>query len=605
MTVEPGDTTGAVSLRDLGAEQVAALFANVAVGVVAAAFSAALLSGLLAAYGLVSGAKAAQWSAYIALCAGAHLALRRAYLRSDTRDRHWRRWGNLFATIAFAEGLGWGWATILLVDSGRFDVEMMVVVVCLAIAIGSITAFGSYLPALFAIFVPTTTAYLIWNVTSSEPLVRTSELLMLLFIPSFAILGFLANRTFKEVVGLRLSTARLAESLRRQKEIAEAANLAKSTFLAAASHDLRQPIHALGLFIGALRARRMDDEAHRLLDHIGESVGAMDELFASLLDISKLDAGVVQPSLEVVAVGPILRRLCREHSSEASAKGVQLRLVECSCAVTSDPLLLERILRNILANAVRYTDGGHVLVGCRRTADSLLIEVRDTGVGIADDKRERIFEEFFQVGNPERDRSQGLGLGLAIVKRMTPLIGADLVVASAIGRGSAFGLRLPRTRARSVAVDPAQPAPSPFHRALVLVIDDEAAIQLATSTLLTSWGHRVIAAGSAAEMIERIVDCPERPGLIICDYRLRGAETGIQVVRRLRGEYNHDIPAILITGDTAPDRLVEAQASGLALLHKPLSNAKLRAAVGNLIRDPSDSKAGSAPTSPDAPPGPD
>jgi CheY-like chemotaxis protein len=234
---------------------------------------------------------------------------------------------------------------------------------------------------------------------------------------------------------------------------------------------------------------------------------------------------------------------------------------------------------------VLYSDSGRVVVGCRRRGGWLSIQVWDTGQGIAPEHREQIFHEFFQIGNDERDRSKGMGLGLAIVKRLTVLLETPLTLKSETGKGSMFALEAP-------CADPASFTPIPelesrpdlFLQELVLVVDDEITIQQAMKSLLTSWGLSVIAAGSGREMLEAVASCKARPNLILCDYRLREDENGITVIERLRAEFNEDIPGVLISGDTAPDRLKEAKESGFVLLHKPVQDSKLRATVTSLIR---------------------
>jgi CheY-like chemotaxis protein len=245
---------------------------------------------------------------------------------------------------------------------------------------------------------------------------------------------------------------------------------------------------------------------------------------------------------------------------------------------------MERILRNLVSNAVRHTDAGRVVVGCRRRTGAICVQVWDTGPGIPLAERERIFQEYFQLQNPERDRAMGLGLGLAIVRRLSNLLFCPVTLRSELGRGSCFSIEIPEAKETSNIVETrVVGSAAEFVRGLILVIDDEAAIRDAMHSLLTSWGYAVIAAGSAAEMLASLAQCPKRPDMIICDYRLRGEENGIDVVRQLQSECNEAIPAMLITGDTAADRLLEAQASGLLLLHKPVPNGKLRAAIVNLM----------------------
>ena len=370
--------------------------------------------------------------------------------------------------------------------------------------------------------------------------------------------------------------------MRVQIEVAETANRAKSQFLAAASHDLRQPVHAVGLFVGALRMIAMPPEATKLIDHIEASSQALDGLFAALLDISRLDAGTVAVERSAFPAAPMLERIVREHQDEARGKGLRLTLVETSARLYSDPILIERILRNIVANAVRHSHKGRVLVGCRRKAGGVAIEVLDTGPGVAREHREAIFQEYAQLGNPQRDRAKGLGLGLAIVRRLTNLLGCDLQLRSEVGRGSCFSLTAPLARAdvSQAATPPVREATAALH---VVVVDDEADVRAAMAALLTAWGHSVHLGGSGAEIIAALADCPTRPDLILCDFRLRDEETGTDVIEALRCEYNWQIPAILVTGDTAPERIREASESGLTLLHKPVSSARLHWAISDAV----------------------
>jgi CheY-like chemotaxis protein len=403
------------------------------------------------------------------------------------------------------------------------------------------------------------------------------------FIMAIGTLAYRTNTNFTAMVRLNLEKDMLMEKLRREKERAEEANLAKSRFLASASHDLRQPMHALSLFIGALSSHPMNAEMRGLVEHIEGSITAMDGLFGSLLDISRIDAGIVQPQFEAFELQPLLQRLCEDHAGEAHGKGNHLQQVPCAATIYTDPVLLERILRNVISNAVRYTDHGRILVGGRR-GKRLSIEIHDTGCGIPFEEQDRIFEEFYQIKNPERDRTKGLGLGLAIVKRLALVLECPFELKSQPGKGTLFKLSVPVLDSPHLYPLPAKTAVTDVAgRGLILVVDDEVAVQEGMRSLLCSWGYDVIIAGSCAQMIAEISNCHFRADLIICDYRLRDGENGIDVILRLQSEYNEEIPAVLVTGDTAPDRLVEAMASGFALLHKPVSNAKLRATIRGLM----------------------
>jgi two-component system, sensor histidine kinase len=573
------------SRQRLGVAQIEALFGSVPVGVGAAAVASVILAAGMGSLGFVEPWTGVAWVGYLQGCALCNLALRRLYHRSRRQADRWRLWALWFTAINFAGGIGFGWAPLGLTIGGRLDVQLAVLLVTLCMAAGSIPAFSPYLPAFLFFFLPTTLPFTAASFFSADPLVhRLGPVLLTLFIGGMGGLGLRANRSFEQLVSLRIRTEEMAADLQRQKEIAERANLAKSRFLAAASHDLRQPVHALGLFVGALRGVAMDPEGRRLIDQIEASIAAMDGLFTALLDMSRLDAGVVAVQRRPFAIRSIVDRVCRDYAPEAEVKGVALAWVDCAAVVDADPALMESILRNLVSNAVRYTERGRILVGCRRRGTRIAAQVWDTGVGIPDDQQTHVFQEFYQLGNPERDRAKGLGLGLSIVRRLTDLLGCELKLRSKSGEGSCFEVLIPLAKDTASAEEPLpdEPQRAPDGR-LIVVVDDEAAIREAMSGLLANWGHRVIAVGSGEEAMRRLSTFPTRPDLLICDYRLPGDENGVGVIERLRSEYNESIPAILITGDTAPSRLAEAEASGLLLLHKPVSNGKLRAAVFNLI----------------------
>jgi CheY-like chemotaxis protein len=399
---------------------------------------------------------------------------------------------------------------------------------------------------------------------------------------ALALLGLEQGRSLAEALRLKFENIELAQDLIFQKDRAEAANSAKTSFLAAASHDLRQPLHAMGLFLDALQGRRLDASARRLTMQIGESLRAMDGLFNALLDISSLDAGVTKRSDTVFPVQPLLERIGREFALQATAKGLTLTVQPCSLAVRTDPILLERMLRNIVSNAVRHTQKGRILVGCRR-GPRLTVGVWDTGPGIAAENQQKIFEEFFQVSNPERDRRNGLGLGLAITRRLADLLDCPIELRSAPGKGSAFLVKAPIAAFDAGAEVAGEPNTAlGVGAGLVLVVDDEVSVREAMRASLEGWGYQVVTAETAAEALERLGH--RRPNLMVCDWRLRGHETGAGVVDAIRDAFGAAIPAVLITGDTTPALLQQISGTGLTLLHKPVVAGKLRATTANLIR---------------------
>jgi two-component system, sensor histidine kinase len=582
--------TNNIELEDrIHAAQVRSAYSNTAPGMSATALAALLVAGILGGVGAIDWVVAGVFSAFMLLQIHARLLLIATYQRRDPPDYEWRLWSQRFSIGVLVASFGLGGFSLVLLSPKHFDMQLLVMLYFCAVASGAITAFGVLRPAIFFSILPMMTFPTVWMIAQGDWVHWVLALIIVGWLLAIVDQARRYSAQFEESVRLRFENEDLIGRLRHEKSVAEDASAAKSRFLAAASHDLRQPVHALSLFVAALRPRVTDVEAGRMLDHIDSSVQAMGGLFNGLLDISRLDAGVVEVNNQTFAIHPLLERICRDFTGEAASKQITLKVKPTRAAVFSDPLLVERIVRNIVSNAIAYTDRGRVVVGCRRRGKSVVVQVWDTGRGIPDAEQSRIFQEFYQVENPERDRGRGVGLGLAIVKRLTALLGHSLKFRSLPEHGSVFMVELPYSDAPLAEplrmLDGA--AQSARSGGLVLVVDDEVAIQVAMKDLLEGWGYRAMIAGSCDELLEALVDCPDQPGLIICDYRLRAHENGIHVIERLRSEYNDDeIPGMLITGDTAPDRLREAQESGLLLLHKPVSNSRLRAAINHLIRTP-------------------
>lgn len=386
--------------------------------------------------------------------------------------------------------------------------------------------------------------------------------------------------------------ARIADAtrqLRSRTDDAERANHAKSRFLAAASHDLRQPMHALGLFVAELAERLRGSEHRALIRQIEESVGAMEDLLDALLDMSKLDAGGVTARRSEFALQPLLSRIVEDFAADALQRGLRLKLRSTDLWVESDPVLLERIIINLLSNAVRYTQRGGVLVAARKWGSRVRIEVRDSGPGIPDEAHEMIFEEFYQLQNPARARGQGLGLGLAIVRRLAGLLGHDVTIHSRVGGGSVFALELPWVSSRDRAQIERLPEKTPEKLSLfVVVIDDDPGSRTSIAGLLASWGCEVLCAATLSEARDAIRQRDKAPALILCDFRLAAVATGIDVLDALLSEQKGDIVAALVTGDTDPQIRRLATARGYPVLHKPVRPARLRALIQQVLAQSQD-----------------
>jgi signal transduction histidine kinase len=389
---------------------------------------------------------------------------------------------------------------------------------------------------------------------------------------------------------LQQSYATLEHKVDERTHQLREANLAKSRFLAAASHDLRQPLHALGLFVAQLRdnvAPRENGAIGAIIARIEAAVTAMNELFVALLDISKLDAEVLKPSLTAFPVQALIQRLETTFGEAAREKALRLRAVPSAAWVRSDAILLERIMLNLVANAVRYTQTGGVVLGARRRGGMLRLELWDSGPGIPEDQLRNIFTEFYQITGAQRNDTGGLGLGLAIVKRLCGLLDHRIEVRSSIGRGSCFSILVPLAESRPQFVQPVaavQLIEDPCKGKLVVVLDDDPMVLEGMRGLLVGWGCRAVTADGDGAALTALAQHAEMPDLIISDYRLAAGKTGFAAVARLRGVLGADIPAFLISGDTAPERLREATASGFRLLHKPVPPHALRAMLSQLLR---------------------
>lgn len=372
--------------------------------------------------------------------------------------------------------------------------------------------------------------------------------------------------------------------LEEAKEKAELASVAKSQFLASASHDLRQPLHAMGLLLSVLEQYISDEGGKKVLDRITSSLEAMNELFSGILDISKLDANVVPVNFTPVSVGDVFRTLEREFVPIAEEKGLEIRFIPSSAYVDTDATQFERMLRNLISNAIRYTDTGRILVGARKKGERLALYVIDTGVGIAKEDQKAIFQEFRQVGNPERDRRKGLGLGLAICERVANLLGTDIALHSRLGHGSNFSFDLRRLH---VEMQKEKKDICPDCQSLegrrVLFIEDEVDVQVATKYMLESWGCIPLEAGSIEEARAIFRDGTPPPDVIVADYRLRDQETGLQAILSIRTDLHKNIPAIVLSGDTGAELIQELERHGLKLLNKPLMPQTLRDSLSELI----------------------
>lgn len=381
------------------------------------------------------------------------------------------------------------------------------------------------------------------------------------------------------------------EDLLLAKEEAERANLSKTRFLAAASHDLLQPLNAARLSISVLSEMQAAEDARRLSGQIDQSLQTIEDLIKTLLDISKLDAGVVKPDLRTFPLDNVLSMLEVSFGPLALSRGLKLRVRQSGLLVRSDPFLLQRVLQNLVSNAVRYTKVGGVLVGVRKSGSNCFVDVVDTGCGISERERETVFEEFYRGAAAADAAHTGLGLGLAIVQRTALALGHGLEVRSTLGKGSRFRLQLehfgmaPNTQTATVKwhqrADHTHGAVT--HGAIVLLIENDQPVLDATVSLLDHWWCRTVAARSLTEILPKLDDLPRKPDMILVDYHLDDGKTGLAALSALRERIGGSVPAIVLTGDHGAGIAEAISASGCEMIYKPIRPAELRALMTHLL----------------------
>ena len=472
----------------------------------------------------------------------------------------------------------------------------LVVIMILTGLVAGATALVSHMPRVYfpyvlTMIVPVLVCLLLTEASGEQRWIGWLLLMYLLFsMVSARAVGASVGRTIElgfrnaELVdGLRDAHG-TAEGERRRAEAAlgreRDANLSKSRFLAAASHDLRQPLHSLSLHLATLQAKTRGTRHEAALRMMGDSTSALAELFDALLDVSKLDAGTLEPDLDHAPLQPLLERLEVDFLPIAAARALELRIGRSRGWVHTDMLLLERILRNLLTNAVRYTESGSVRIDVEEGGVAgIELQVVDTGPGIAPEDRARVFEEFVQLENPERDRSQGIGLGLSIVRRISDLLGFSLSLEETPGGGTTVSLAVPRgVRSATPSRGEAGPAVHEDTRSAsptVLVIDDEEAVRVAMEEFLEEHDCVALAVDSGDEAITTLLETGCVPDAIVCDYRLRAGERGTKVIARVRAHCERAVPAVLITGDIGVAGLRDVRDSGLQVVYKPCDPAWL------------------------------
>ncbi|SEN11423.1 Signal transduction histidine kinase [Pseudomonas sp. ok272] len=527
-------------------------------------------------------------SARVLCVSYASLALRRG-VTVDNRRRLLIHMG----LIKVLEGLVWGGLAWVVMGQGSLAAQLLAMTALAGISGNAASLLAPVLPLFLCMQLAQLASIngKLWMIGDES--YRVLAISCTLFVAGLIGQAMIAQRASRSAIALRFENRDLVECLKIESERAdqarlkaEEANLAKSKFLAAASHDLRQPIHAQELFLEVLERSDLSEVQRKVLGHARAASQASAQMLNTLLDFSRIEAGVIEPQRRGFQLQPLFNRLENELGGQADAKGIVYRCRETHLSVDSDPALLELILRNLITNAIRYTECGGLLVIARQRGEQVSIEVFDTGIGIEPAQQSEVFREFHQLGNPERDRLKGLGLGLAITEGLARSLDHGLSLVSRPGRGSVFRVRLPR-------VDPVWaddvfslsdvPQRQPMHLGglRVLVVEDDAFVREAMVQLLEDWGCECRAAEFIDEALQHVAHWPVQ--MLISDYCLRQNETGTQVIHQVREALGISVPALIITGDTTTQRLREARDSGVPLLHKPVSPMQLYRALADSV----------------------
>jgi len=583
-------------VRRARCDQVATLYRHGHLTSVSMGLGAAIFCGVM--WEEAPHALLAAWASLVMVNQAWRTVLLRAWQRIRPGPAAVVRWGIYWATGSTVAGALWGVAAIVLFPASLAHQALLIV--CLfGVVMGGLNLTAVYKPSFYGFVLPALVPLIVRvAVVGDHVHLFTAGVLAVVlgFVVGF---GHRLNDVLTHSLTIRYENLDLIGELKDRtraaleaRGAAEAANRAKSQLLAAASHDLRQPLHALGLYGAALAARAHETEWQGLVGNVQGGIAALETQFGQLLDLSRLEAGALQPERCDVPLAPLFARIADEFAPQAAARGLALRVARTRVTVNSDPALLERIVGNLVANAVRYTRRGGVVLGVRRRGRHVEIVVADTGIGIAASELARIFDEFYQVADARTPVARkGMGLGLAIVRRFADLLEHPIHVVSQPGRGSCFSVRAPRVATLRASRMPAAPRARSRPRTqlagrLVAVLDDDPAAIDAMRALFATWQADVAGATSAEALLDDIGHYARYPDLIVADLRLQGAQTGVDAIARLQDELGTPIPALIVTGDTGVDAARIVRDAGLPLLAKPVDASALEDAAVELLGVP-------------------
>lgn len=502
------------------------------------------------------------------------------YFSSANSKKDQRLWSRIAIFTALVSGCIWGSSAIFLYPPLDSHYQVYMLVLLALVPIAPVASLAIYMPSFYAYYIPCVTPfiYVLWNGQHRSE--QTTAVLLLMMMGATITFANKYSNILYDAIRMRLKNEDKKQSL-------EQVAVNKTQFLATASHDLRQPVHALGLFVESLLQKTADFKNNDLIKNIADSTRNLRIMLDGMLDISRLDANLVVINRQKFRPANLITSLAREYSQQAKQKGLKFRCFSTDIAINSDPVLLERILRNFLSNAIKFTKEGKVLFGVRRHVDSIDILVYDTGPGIPVDQLDDIFIEYIQLDNRERGSKKGLGLGLSIIKRLADLLDHKIIARSGPDKGSVFGVNVPiafgnvteltdLTKVYSIT--------SSFLKDyLVVVIDDDQSIRDAMAQLIRIWGGQSIVSENVENAVYQFIYLKKEPDLLILDYHLGNDKNAINAIQNINDVVNKRLPAIIITGDTSATLVREAHESGYLLLHKPVEPERLIACINSQL----------------------
>lgn len=545
---------------------------------------AAALTAVYLFFNVINDAKTSVvWLIAVFFCALANAVFARS-TKKITEVKHADSALKYFAGLVFFTGVVWGMPSLLITDitlESKEHIFFLIGVVILAIgmssaALGSISA---YLPMYYSAISPLMLIPIYSFATVEDDAFYFLGIagFLVVYTAALFLFAFNINKQFIKSIRLEISNRKLAINYDKQRRIAEGNNRAKSKFLAAASHDLRQPLQAMMLFIDQLNIELTQQTHRQILSKVSKSAESLQELLDTLLDISRLEAGDIEHQQSPVSLQRVFENTAASFDEVASQQGITLRVAPTSLVIESNAVLLQRCLSNLVTNAIKHSKGTKILVGAKRCGKSVSIFVMDNGRGIAPEFADDIYSEFYQVDNSGRQRDKGLGLGLSIVKKTCALLGHSISHQSAVNCYCLFKLTVKRSFDTHIIPYKSMPSTVDSLAISAWLVDDDTLILDALTNLLESWGAKVYSAQSS-EQVAHMMKQQSAPDLIISDLRLEQGLYGDKLIDLIRENYGVTVPAIILTGDTAPDCITRANVCDAILLHKPIKPAKLRMA---------------------------